>query len=273
MKNEYLCGKMFDNHSTNRDLVAIKRFSIKLRIIAVALSCIVIVCLWMFFRHQAQDRERRRDEAIAQMEAEIRREEAAQVVRDSLAELERMRRRAIEDSIRIATKPSYSIADVHKMVRSRVPAYSWIYLWRKDNDNWIMQYTLEYGDKEHHFMQRFNPTVRKFERAIEYSSTFYRHLDDIHGVDSSPKNVRCRFSEDQLRGTLDYYEDDIHFGEYTRKGIEHDCRLPSKGHGPLTKKRIRALDSSPSEWVEDGYESAEDWYYDNEEDFYQYYGR
>lgn len=142
-----------------------------------------------------------------------------------------------------------------------------------DNDNWIMQYTLEYGEKEHHFMQRFNPTKRNFEKAIEFSTTYYKNLTDDRGIYTTPKNVRCSFTEDHVWGTLEYYEDGKLIGRYTRNGIENACRMPSTSHGPLSKKRIKALQSAPPEWKEEGYESAEDYWYDNEEDLYFYYGR
>lgn len=264
---------MADTQPTNKDLDELKRFSLKLRLIAVAVSCVIIVCIGLFFKHQANVREQQRLEEIARMEENNRRLAAEQTERDRLQAIEIARQQQIADSIRIANMPSYSIADVYEMIRSKVPAYSWVYLWRKDNDNWIMKYTLAYGDKEHHFIQRFNPTTRKFEKAIEYSTTYYKNLTDDRGVYTHPKNVRCSFTEDNRWGTLDYYEDGNHIGVYNRRGIENACRLPSQSHGQLTKKRINALESAPPEWKEEGYESWEDWYYDNEEDLHFYYGR
>lgn len=264
---------MPDGRHINDEIERIKRRSRRLRFIAVAVSCAIIAGMWLLFNRQAKERRQREIEEIEQIAANSRRIAAEQAERDRLAEIERKRQIAIADSIRIANMPTYTISDVHKMVRSKVPAYSWVYLWRKDNDNWIMTYTLEYGDKEHHFIQRFNPTTRKFEKAIEFSTTYYRNLTDDKGVYTRPKNVRCSFTEDNVWGTLDYYEDGKHIGVYNRRGIENDCRLPSNGHGQLRKKRIRALLNAPPEWQEDGYESAEDWYYDNEEDLHSFYGR
>lgn len=243
-----------------------------MRIIAVAISCAVIVGIWIFFKHQAHVRHLRSEEQMEQFEANRRLMAAEHEERARLAEIEREHQRQIEDSIRVANMPSYTIADVHEMVRTKAPAYSWVQLWRKDNDNWIMSYKKEYGDKEHWFMQRFNPTTRKFETAIEYSTVSYPDLTE-DGVYTQPKNVRCSFTEDHVWGTLDYYEDGKHIGVYNRRGIEHGCRLPSSGHGPLTKKILHALRTAPPEWVEDGYESVEDMYYDNEEDLYFYYER
>ncbi len=259
---------MADKHPTKKVLDKLKRYSWKLRLIAVVISCVMIMGIWLFFKWLSDVRTQRQRDEIARIEAinSLRAEEQAE--RDRLEVIERMRQRAIEDSIRIANMPTYSISDVHEMVRSKVPEYSWVYLWRMDNDNWIMQYTLEYGDKEHHFMQRFNPTTRKFEEAIEFSTTSYPNLADDHGVYTHPKNVRCSFTENSVWGTLDYYEDGKHYGMYNREGIEHACRLPSNGHGQLSKKRLKALSSAPPEWIQEGYESVEDMYYDNEEDLY-----
>lgn len=262
---------MSDTQPTNKDLKELRRYSWKLRLIVVAVSCVIIVCIGLFFKHMADVQEQRRLEEIAQLEENNRQRVTEQAERDRLRAIEEARQQQIADSIRIANMPSYSISDVHEMVRSKIPTYSWVYLWRKDNDNWIMKYTLEYGDKEHHFIQRFNPTTRKFEKAIEYSTTYYKNLTDDRGVYTTPKNVRCSFTEDNRWGTLEYFEDEKRVGVYNRTGIEHDCRLPSTTIGPLRKKRIKALESAPPEWVEDGYESAEDWYYDNEEDLHFYY--
>lgn len=263
---------MSDSQRTNNDLDSFKCYSRKLRIIAVAISCLIIVCIGLFFKHQANVREQRHIEELERIEANNRRIAAEQAERDRLAEIERELQRQIADSIRIANMPSYTFSDVHEMVRTKAPAYSWVYLWRMDNDNWIMQYKKEYGDKEHWFMQRFNPTTRKFEKAFEFSTVYYPDSTE-KGIYTHPRNVRCSFTEDHVWGTLDYYEDGKHIGVYNRKGIEHDCRLPSKGHGQLTKKILQALDNAPPEWKEDGYESAEDYYYDNEEDLHFYYGR
>lgn len=164
---------MPNNQLTNNDLDNLKCYSRKLRIIVIAISCVIIVCIGLFFKFQAKVREQLQIEEIELLEANNRRIAAEEAERNRLIEIEYQRQRAIEDSIKIVNMPSYSISDVHKLVRSKVPAYSWVYLWRKDNDNWIMKYTLEYGDKEHHFIQRFNPTTRKFEKAIEFSTTYY----------------------------------------------------------------------------------------------------
>lgn len=118
---------------------------------------------------------------------------------------------------------------------SVAPSYSWVYLWRMDNDNWIMRYMREYGNKEHHFMQRFNPTTRKFEKAIEISTVSYPDLTE-NGVYTIPKNCRCSYTEDNARGYLTYYEDGKKIGVYTRDGIKDICRIPSTTHAPLTKK-------------------------------------
>lgn len=264
---------MGEKKHTQDELNRLKHSSRKLRIIAVSITAIIILCMFCVFKHADNLHREAEFAEQARVEAENRQRATEQAERDRLQALEIARQQRIADSIRIANMPSYTIGEVHEMVRKVVPMYSWVYLWRMDNDNWIMRYTLEYGDKEHHFMQRFNPTTQRFEKAIEFSTTYYKNLTDDRGVYTHPKNIRCSFTEERIRGTLDYFEDGKHIGVYTRKGIEHACRLPSNGHGQLTKKRIRALESAPPEWKEEGYDSWEDWYYDNEEDLHFYYGR
>lgn len=235
---------------TSDELNRFKRYSAKLRIIAVSVTAVIILCIFMIFNYVDTVNHRAEMEKAARIEAANRQMEAEQAKRDSMQTIEDARQRHIADSVRIANMPSYSIADVHEMVREVVPTYSWVYLWRMDNDNWIMQYTLEYGDKEHHFIQRFNPSTRKFEKAIEFSTTYYKNLTDDEGIYTHPANVRCSFSEDTRWGTLEYFEDGKRIGEYNRRGIEKACRIPSTTVGPLTKKRIKALKSAPPEWVE-----------------------
>lgn len=264
---------MSDKEHTQDELNQLKTYSTKLRIIAVSITAIIILCMFCIFKHEDTVKQETEMAEQARIEAENRQRAVEQTERDRLQALEDARQQRIADSVRIANMPSYTIGEVHDMVRKVVPMYSWVYLWRMDNDNWIMKYTLEYGDKEHHFIQRFNPTTKKFEKAIEFSTTYYKNLTDDRGVYTHPKNVRCAFTEDKVWGTLEYFEDGKRIGIFTRKGIESACRLPSEGHEQLTKKRIRALESAPPEWAEEGYESAEDYWYDNEEDLYFYYGR
>ncbi|MCM1291959.1 MAG: hypothetical protein NC111_03950 [Bacteroides sp.] len=262
---------MTDQQPTIKDLDALRRRSRRLRLIAVAVSCTLIAGIWLMAKRLSDVHERQDHDESARLEAYNRQIAIEQAEHYRLDRIEQQRRQQVADSITRANMPSYSIADVHEMVRTVAPDYSWVYLWRMDNDNWIMQYMKEYGDKEHWFIQRFNPSTRKFEKAIEFSTIHYKNLTDDKGIYTKPANLRCSFTEDNILGTLDYYEDGKHIGTFTRNGIEHDCRLASNNQGPLTKKRICALESAPPDWMDDGYESAEDYYYDNEEDLYFYY--
>lgn len=239
-------------------------------IIGILLGCVIIAGLCLFIRHLDQIREQRKLEEMVRIKKEKLRIAEEEAERQSQEEIERIEMERIADSIRTANGPKYTISDVHKMVREKAPSYSWIHLWRMDNDNWIMQFVREYGGKEHWFMQRFNPTTRHFEEPLEFATVYRRNAYD-DGVYSHPKNARCRIEENNLWGTLIYYEDGKEY-RYNREGIQDDCRLPNLTQSPLTKKRIRELEAAPPDWKEEGYESAEDYFYDNAEDLYFYYG-
>ena len=120
------------------DLESLKQFSLKLRLIAVAVSCLIIVCVGLCFKHNAEMREQHRSDEIVRIKKINSQREAEQAERDRLQANEVARQQQIADSIRIANMPTYSIAEVHQMVRTKAPAYSWVYLWRMDYDNWIM---------------------------------------------------------------------------------------------------------------------------------------
>lgn len=256
---------------TKDKLDSLKKWSKKFRIVVISVTTLLILSMWLMFKLHSDAIERQRIEEEARLAEQYRIEQIQQAERDREMAQQVAIEQAIADSIRIANMPSYTLDEVKDMVMKVAPSYSWVYLWRKDNDNWIMQYRLEYGNKEHCMIQRFNPTTRKFEKAIEVSTVSYPDLTE-DGVYTAAKNCRCSFTEDNVWGRLTYYEDGQLVGVYSRDGIESICRIPSTTHGPLRKKRLRALESAPPEWKEEGYESAEDYYYDNAEDLYFYYG-
>lgn len=250
---------------SQKDLDKFRRYSKKLRIAAVSLTAIIIVGFWIYAK-SLNERQARMELEWAAINDSI---EAARIEKERLAEIENQRLHQIYDSIRIANLPKYSISDVHEMVRTVAPSYSWVYLWRKDNDNWIMKYHRESGNKEIWCYQRFNPTTRKFDKPIETNIVYYKNLTQ-DPVYIKSKNTKYSFTEDDVWETLKCYEDGKLIATFSRRDIKHDCRLPSTTHGPLAKRRIKALQSLPDE--EDDYESIEDYYDDYDEDFYLYYG-
>lgn len=252
-------------------LAAIRKRSKTLRIAVISVTAVLVIAMWLLFKLHADALEKQIADEMARLAEQYRVEQVQQAQREREWAQQIAREQAIADSIRIAKMPSYTLDDVREMVMKVAPSYSWVYLWRKDNDDWIMRYCLEYGNKEHNMIQRFNPTTRKFEKAIEVSTVSYPDLTG-DGVYTATKNCRCSFTEDNVWGSLTYYEDGELVGVYTRDGIKSICRIPSTTHGPLRKKILRALRSAPPEWMDDGYESAEDCYYDNAEDLYLYYG-
>lgn len=257
---------MPDNQPIKYDLEKMRRNSRRLRIVVIVLTVVIIGVIWLTGRLLTN---RRHQQRVADSIVAV----AIEAENDSIRTAEWARQRHIKDSIKDANRPSYTIDDVYELVRTKAPQYSWVYLWRMDNDNWIMTYKTEDNSREHCYIQRFNPTARTFRPAIEYATVRYKNLTDDKGVCTRHNQERVRFEEYDRGNTLRYYEDGKLIGTYTRDGIENDCSIPSSGQGPLTRKRIQALRNAPPEWAEDGYESAEDWYYDNEEDLYLYYER
>lgn len=246
----------------------IEKRKIRNWVIALGVIALVIGGVVVFVQHRADERRRllRAEERRIELEQERRRAEVAKRLAQEEFEYEQRKYRA--DSIKLVNMQA--INDAWDLARSKAPDYSDIELWRRGRDEWIMMYHKESGNKEHYFIQRFNASTREFGPAIECSTAVYKDLtEDPQYI--TPKNVRCKFTRDSRYNTLDYYEDGKHIGVYDRSSIRDRYHIAATTRGPLLERRINALKSAPPDWVEDGYESAEDYFYDNEEDLYFYY--
>lgn len=260
------------------ELARMRRRFGRWRLAIVLFTCVIIggygLKVWFDVR---AERERRRIELEAAEWYWERRKHAMkrqqlQVFSDDEFERYTQQAEARIDLIMAAGRaaPSYTIEEVHKMVRSRVPNYSDIELWRLNNDKWLMRYRREYGGKCHCFYQRFNPTTKEFAEPIEYSTYYYRDYAE-NPIYTKPKNMRCSYKEDTTWGMIEYYEDGVWMGRYDRRGIEEKAVLKASKRSPMDQACLRALRNAPEEWEEEGYESREDWLYDNADDFREYY--
>lgn len=255
---------MSHNGFTKKDLDELRRYSLKLRLAVVGTTCFIIAAMWLLFKYYAEVKEQHRQEEIARFEEDSRRIQSEIAEHDRLIRLERERQLYVAESIKIANMPIYTIAEVHELVKSKTPSYSWKYLWRKDNDNWIVCYMREYGGKQHWFMRRFNPTIREFDREIEVipQQIVSRDLSNIdrqkYCVKEKPQNY---FIED-IFGNLRYHENGYLTERWSR--IKQGYNIPSTSRPPSVKNRITRYDD---------YEDFDDYYYDNEEDMRFFYGR
>lgn len=254
---------MSELENLRKDYERVRRRSRMMRAALVVASVSVMVAVVSGFELAHR---RLREREAARIEAENRVRHAESAVRRRLQEMEDVRQRRISDSIARANAPRYGMADIERMTRARVPSYSWIYLWRKDRDSWLMNYMREYGGREHWFMRRFNPTTEEFGPEIEYCTVRWPDLaGDPVGRDLP--NARCRFTKENRGIELVLYEEDgVSYGWYDTSDRRYRYSVASTSRSPLARQRIAALRSSAPDWAEDGYESAEDWYYDNEED-------
>lgn len=245
---------MADNY-TRHDLDSLKKISKYFRIIAVSLTAIVIVCLCIGKHDQRvadhQEQERIRLEYLRQHEEEMRQIAIREQKCQEQYRLDSIIMARISDSISQLPPPSppapprYTYEDVNKMVQKVAHENYCASAWQIDEDNWIMHYSS--GDDPHtkHYLRKFNVYKKTYGPAMRIRQTKtgeYRLMSNHNKV----------------------YRQEGPFLVYYNKGVEKG-RWHHHGH------LLIELDT-PEEPYE-GYESWEDYYYDNEEDLRFYYGR
>lgn len=144
--------------------------------------CGVILLLLVFVLGIREIHIRKVREA-ERIEEEIRIANAKQAHADSIATAERnrrheeMRHRANlieaqrQKKLREMWK-DYSWDDIINMVHKNCPAYGGMSVYRADNENWLLRYSIATGRYDHldseiydHYLQRFNPRTRRFQKA------------------------------------------------------------------------------------------------------------
>ncbi len=179
---------------------------------------------------------------------------------------ERARDKARQDSIEEANRPTYTEQELENMVRQVVPSYSWIYLWKKDNHDWIMKYERVKHNRFATYLRTFDPTDKKFGREIEVTQGTRKAHDwsDEKVTVYTPKKGGGWYESNDY-GTITHFDKDGKVLKYyTNKYIT--SRLESTSTPPRFK-----VDDDDDDDVLDGYEDVDDYYYDNAEDLYFYY--
>ncbi len=226
-------------------------------------KCVFVLCflIGILIIVNCVHQERQKELFWEQLEKEV--EEINRLERERLAKIKYERglaERQRYDSIYRANIPSYSFEDVEKMVRSKVPSYSEIHLWKLNKDNWIMKYYRYKGNRFHHYMRWFNPTTKKFEKEFEVKVYEYDYRDRLDKVE---------FGYESKDDKKEYFEDISHrlsfYGPDGYVRLDRAARLRETSSHPVSKKLngYRGYNE---------YEDAEDCYYDNAEDLYLYYG-
>lgn len=243
------------NHKySQEELERYKRWSRKYRTILIS-SC-VLLCAGVgviYFVKQHNDDIRRHER--------IERENKARAIRIAQAQKER-RENEISDSIRraryadsIAQLPAsppseasvpsrYNFEDVDRMVQKVAHDNYCASAWQIDDDNWIMHYSSGEGKREKHYFRKFNVFKKTYGPVMKMK----RAKIGEYYLASNPKQRYI-----QEGPYLVYYVNGVEKGKW-----HHNGHL--------------LIDLDTPEEPYEGYDSWEDYYYDNEEDLYFYYG-
>lgn len=243
-----------DHKYSEEELKEYKKWSVKYRAILIsvcAFLCIGIGTLYFVKDHLAN---KRRHE-------QIEREYQEREIRIARAQKER-REKEIADSIRWARyrdsiaqlppppppeppkPPRYTHQDVERMVQKVAHDNYCASAWQIDEDNWIMHYSSGEGKQQKHYFRKFNV----FKKTYGPVMNMKKAKNGEYYLAANPKHRYI-----QEGPCLVYYVNGVEKGRWNHNGhLLIDLDTPEEPY--------------------EGYESWEDYYYDNEEDLYFYYG-
>lgn len=177
---------------------------------------------------------------IARAQAERRAEEIADSIRwtryrDSIAQL---------PPAPPPKPPKYTFQDVERMVQKVAHDNYCASAWQIDEDNWIMHYSSGEGKREKHYFREFNVSKKTYGAVMNMKKS----QTGEYYLASNPKHRYI-----QEGPCLVYYVNGVEKGRWNHNGhLLIDLDTPEEPY--------------------EGYESWEDYYYDNEEDLYFDYG-
>lgn len=237
------------NHNyTEKELKDYQKWSRKFRRI-VLLACMALVGGVGIVEYKVSEHsEMARQEAIAQQQI------AQQACRQRMAEQEAREysermvwdsiRRAKEDSIAALppSPPRYTWNELENMVRAVAKENYFAYIWKMDEDCWMMHYTTGEGKNTRHYFRKINAQKKTYGPVMRMKSPEF-------GVFYLASNPKHRYVE---KGScLVYYVGGVEKGRWEPR---------------------RSIDLfTPEDPRDEGYDSWEDYYNDNEEDLYFYY--
>ncbi len=224
---------------------------------AIIIGTIALTCT---HRHTTDENQQR----------DIKQSEMSSIEKEAEIAGARYAERALDkarlDSIEEANRPTYTEQELENMVRRVVPSYSWIYLWKKDNHNWIMEYERVKHNRFVTYLRTFDPTDKKFGRETEVTKETRKANDwSDETVTVYTPQKGGGWYESNYYGSMTHFDKDGKvLKHYTNKYIT--SRLESTS----TRPRFKVADDDDDDGL-DGYEDVDDYYYDNAEDLYFYY--
>lgn len=235
--------------NSNNNLAEVKKKALIQRVAIIATTVIVVVCcvIVMVKKREKRNIEWQQQEAIyiAEYKAHLQREreEAAQRAKERrLRDIEYQR---MQDSLAALQKvetpePRWTWSDIEDMVRNLTDEnyYASIWIVEYDMPNWVVIYT----KSGKIYFRHFNAEKKTYGAKIHL-------IDDGTGKYHVLGNKRNRYV---------YQNNDL---VHEINGVEKERFY---GH--------TSIDLFTPEDAPDGYDSWEDYYYDNEEDFRTYYG-
>lgn len=233
----------------NLDDVRKRAWQQRLAIIAstvIVLACCVVVVVK---KSNTRAAERQRVEAArqAEREARLQREREEAIIMDRQRRLINLDLQRRQDSLAALTeaeppKPTWSWNDIEEMVRNLTDEDYYASIWCEEYDTprWVVIYSK--GGRT--YFRRFNAETKKYGPKV-------RLIKESDGRFHASGNKRDKY----------YYGG--------------GSQLVHEVNG-VEKERFynhRSIDLFTPEPVPDGYEDWEDYYYDNVEDLYFYYGK
>lgn len=230
-------------------------------IVSCAILCVGAATVYIGKKYtenkRLQKRIERQNREIAEIEAisqkETREKQTADSIqwanyRDSVAQLPPAPEPQPEPAPEPAPAPQpprYTFQDVERMVQKVARDNYFASAWQIDQDNWIMHYSSGDGRREKHYLRKFNAYKKTYGPVMNVKSPktgeFYLASNPNHRyIQEGP----C----------LVYYLNGEEKGRWNHNGhllIELD---------------------TPADPRDEGYDTWEDYYYDNLEDLYLYYG-
>ena len=238
---------------TEKELQDYLRWS-KLFRIGVAVLCVVVVIIALFIAYDLHDKK------ILAQEEQQKIEQAERLKRQQRErelEYERWQRDRYLDSLKnesylqmraaehreTETPPRYTWNELENMVRKVAKENCYATVWKMDEDCWMMHYSTGEGKKKKHYFRKINVHNKTYGPVMRMKSP---ELDEFY-LASNPKH---RY---KMQGAyLVYYVN----------GVEKERWTPQRSIDPYSYEDPR----------DEGYDSWEDYYNDNEEDLYFYYG-
>ena len=248
-------------HSKNSGLKMVAVVIVMLAVL-LPLGCIIIM-------KQHDKQEQKELEEVERLNRQKEKQAREQEIMEARQRYKADQEKAYCDWVEYINRPTYTEEEVEEMLRAKVPSYSEIDLWKRDNDNWIMKYEKVIRRRPHDYLRCFNPTDNTFGKEIEVKCSTEESYRGNKTEILKPLKGKGRFEihTSYNHNTIYFFSD----AKATTTTTRWDADGIKKPHLCGKTMRPRTIyDKDDEGW---DYEDAEDEYNDYDEDLYLFYGR